>query len=51
MADFKKLITEITYNDISSEMLEESTTGHKRMFICGPFLQSEDRNRNRTCLS
>ena len=46
MAEFKKLITEVTYNDISSQMLEESTTGVKRMYISGPFLQAEDRNRN-----
>lgn len=46
MANYKKLITEVTYNDISSQMLEESTTGGKRMYICGPFLQAEDRNRN-----
>lgn len=46
MAEFKKLITEVTYNDITGQMLEESNTGNKRMFICGPFLQAEDRNRN-----
>ena len=46
MAEFKKLITEVTYNDITGQMLEESTTGNKRMFICGPFLQAETRNRN-----
>lgn len=46
MTDYKKLITEVTYNDIVGKMLEESTTGNKRMYICGPFLQAEDRNRN-----
>ncbi len=51
MAEYKKLITEQVYNDIKSEMLEESTTGHKRMYICGPFLQAVDRNRNRKNLS
>lgn len=45
MADYKKLITEQTFNDIKGEMLEEST-GVKRMYITGPFLQAEDRNRN-----
>lgn len=51
MAEYKKLITEETYNDIKGELLEESTTGRKRMFITGPFLQAVDRNRNRTCIS
>ena len=44
--EYKKLITEQTFNDIKGELLEESTTGHKRMYISGPFLQAEDRNRN-----
>lgn len=48
MADFKKLITEEVYNDIKSEMLEESIgSGKKRMYITGPYLQAVDRNRNR----
>lgn len=51
MQNFKKLITEETYNDIKGELLEESTTGHKRMYICGPFLQAVDRNRNRKNIS
>lgn len=51
MAEYKKLITEEIYNDIKGELLEESTTGRKRMFITGPFLQAVDRNRNRSCIS
>ena len=45
MAEMKKFISESTYNDIKGELLE-SVNGGKRMYITGPYLMAEDRNRN-----
>lgn len=45
MEDHKKLIAESTFNDIKGELLE-SVNGRKRMYITGPYLMAEDRNRN-----
>lgn len=45
MTEMKKFISESTYNDIKGELLE-STNGAKRMYITGPYLMAEDRNRN-----
>ena len=45
MAEIKKFISESTFNDIKGELLE-SATGGKRMYITGPYLMAEDRNRN-----
>ena len=48
MAEFKKLFNEQFIEAVNSELLEESigTVKKQNMYISGPFLQAEDRNRN-----
>lgn len=46
--DYKKLLNEQTTEEVQQEFLEESVCGVKKrnMYITGPFLQSQSRNRN-----
>lgn len=46
MADLKKLLNEEAACAEPEHMIVESKSGYKYMYICGPFLQAEDRNRN-----
>lgn len=48
MAEFKKLFNEQFIEAVNSELLEESVGSVKKqnMYISGPFLQAETRNRN-----
>lgn len=45
MTDPKKLLNEMACTE-TEHILEESKSGYQYMYICGPFLQAEDRNRN-----
>lgn len=48
MSDYKKLLNEDCTNEVKQEILEESIGSIKKqnLYISGPFLQAEDRNRN-----
>ena len=48
MAEFKKLFNEQCNAPVDCNVLEESVGNIKKqhMYISGPFLQAEDRNRN-----
>lgn len=46
MADFKKLFNEQCLNEAKTELIEESTTGQKRLYISGVFMGANKKNRN-----
>lgn len=46
MSDFKKLFNEQCLNEAKTELIEESTTGQKRLYISGVFMGANKKNRN-----
>lgn len=46
MTNIKKLFNEQCLNEATAELIEESTTGQKRLYICGVFMGANKKNRN-----